>query len=131
MSYKKAAQILPDELIRQIQQYVDGEAIYIPRADERRRAERTAAASEFGVSFPLIERGLTKENCHAIAAELGIKRPAMYDLGYSNNNCIGCVKGGAGTGTRFAATSPRCSSAGRNRSARSAGAASRGASWTS
>ena len=30
MSYKKAAQILPDELIRQIQQYVDGEAIYIP-----------------------------------------------------------------------------------------------------
>lgn len=38
MSYKKAAQILPDELVRQIQQYVDGEAIYIPRADERRRA---------------------------------------------------------------------------------------------
>ena len=38
MSYKKAAQILPDELIRQIQQYVDGEAIYIPRSDERRRA---------------------------------------------------------------------------------------------
>lgn len=65
-------------------------------ADERRRAERTAAASEFGVSFPLIERGLTKENCHAIAAELGIKRPAMYDLGYSNNNCVGCVKGGRG-----------------------------------
>ena len=64
-------------------------------ADERRRAERTAAASEFGVRFPLIERVLTKENCHAIAAELGIKRPAMYDLGYSNNNCIGCVKGGA------------------------------------
>lgn len=64
-------------------------------ADERRRAERTAAASEFDVSFPLIERGLTKENCHAIAAELGIKRPAMYDLGYSNNNCVGCVKGGA------------------------------------
>ena len=65
-------------------------------ADERRRAERTAAASEFDVSFPLIERGLTKENCHAIAAELGIKRPAMYDLGYSNNNCVGCVKGGRG-----------------------------------
>lgn len=38
MSYKKAAQILPDELIRQIQQYVDGEVIYIPRANERRRA---------------------------------------------------------------------------------------------
>ena len=65
-------------------------------ADERGRAERTAAASEFGVRFPLIEHNLAKADCHAIAAELGIKRPAMYDLGYSNNNCVGCVKGGRG-----------------------------------
>ena len=28
--------------------------------------------------------------------KLGIKRPTMYDLGYNNNNCIGCVKGGKG-----------------------------------
>jgi len=27
---------------------------------------------------------------------LGIKRPAMYNLGYQNNNCMGCVKGGMG-----------------------------------
>lgn len=25
-----------------------------------------------------------------------IELPAMYKLGYKNNNCIGCVKGGAG-----------------------------------
>lgn len=24
------------------------------------------------------------------------KRPLMYDLGYPNNNCIGCIKGGMG-----------------------------------
>ena len=29
-----------------------------------------------------------------MAKKLGLKRPAMYDLGYNNNNCIGCVKGG-------------------------------------
>lgn len=46
--------------------------------------------------FPLIERSLVKQDCHAIAARLGLKRPAMYDLGYQNNNCIGCVKGGKG-----------------------------------
>lgn len=46
--------------------------------------------------FPLIERGLYKEDCHGMARQLGIKRPAMYDLGYRNNNCIGCVKGGMG-----------------------------------
>ena len=26
----------------------------------------------------------------------GIEVPAMYKLGYKNNNCIGCVKGGKG-----------------------------------
>lgn len=45
---------------------------------------------------PLIERGLTKQDCHAIVASVGIEIPEMYKLGYENNNCIGCVKGGMG-----------------------------------
>lgn len=27
---------------------------------------------------------------------MGIERPKMYELGYRNNNCVGCVKGGMG-----------------------------------
>jgi hypothetical protein len=46
--------------------------------------------------FPLIERGLYKEDCHGMLKKMNIKRPYMYDLGYRNNNCIGCVKGGMG-----------------------------------
>ncbi len=46
--------------------------------------------------FPLIKKKLTKENCHALIQSVGIKEPAMYLLGYNNNNCIGCVKGGMG-----------------------------------
>jgi 3'-phosphoadenosine 5'-phosphosulfate sulfotransferase (PAPS reductase)/FAD synthetase len=46
--------------------------------------------------FPLIEKSLTKESAHALISDLGIKRPAMYDMGYRNNNCIGCIKGGMG-----------------------------------
>lgn len=46
--------------------------------------------------FPLIEAKLTKENCALMLLEAGIKLPVMYQLGYSNNNCIGCVKGGKG-----------------------------------
>lgn len=66
-------------------------------ANERRRAERLAStAIEYSHEFPLIERGMTKEQVHGFAASLGLKRPAMYDLGYPNNNCIGCVKGGMG-----------------------------------
>lgn len=51
---------------------------------------------EFEHCFPLIERKLTKADAHGMCSMLGIKRPAMYDLGYNNNNCIGCVKGGMG-----------------------------------
>lgn len=38
MSYIKAEEILPEELIRRIQQYCDGVSIYIPRREENRRA---------------------------------------------------------------------------------------------
>ena len=65
--------------------------------DERNRAERIIETMpEFDHEFPLIEANLTKADCHALCAQWGIKRPAMYDLGYPNNNCIGCVKGGMG-----------------------------------
>lgn len=46
--------------------------------------------------FPLVEAGLEKEAVHKILKASGVRRPAMYDLGYHNNNCVGCVKGGAG-----------------------------------
>ena len=64
---------------------------------EKRRADTLLETMiEFNHEFPLIENMLTKQDCHAMAARIGLKRPAMYDLGYNNNNCIGCVKGGMG-----------------------------------
>ncbi|WP_372640208.1 hypothetical protein [Ancylomarina sp.] len=46
--------------------------------------------------FPLIEKGLTKPNCAAILMNAGIELPVMYKLGYNNNNCRWCPKGGKG-----------------------------------
>ena len=48
MSYKQAAHILPPELLREVQAYVDGECIYIPRRAGRRRdwGETTATRRE-------------------------------------------------------------------------------------
>lgn len=46
--------------------------------------------------FPLIQNKMTKPECLFFLEKQGIKRPVMYRLGYSNNNCIGCVKGGKG-----------------------------------
>ena len=66
-------------------------------ASERKRAERlheTMPNQEH--LFPLIERKMHKQEAHQILNASGIKRPLMYELGYPNNNCIGCVKGGKG-----------------------------------
>lgn len=65
--------------------------------NERHRADVIKETmTEFEHCFPLIDRELTKADCHGMLRSLGIKRPLMYDLGYNNNNCIGCVKGGMG-----------------------------------
>ncbi len=65
--------------------------------NEKHRADAVIETlSDYDHEFPLIEQGLTKAECHGIADKLGLKRPVMYDLGYPNNNCIGCVKGGMG-----------------------------------
>ncbi len=65
--------------------------------NERHRAERIEESfPQHKHVFPLIDKELTKEDCHGILRNLGIKRPAMYDMGYRNNNCIGCVQGGMG-----------------------------------
>ena len=37
MSYKRAEDVLPKEMIQLIQKYIDGENIYIPRKDNQRR----------------------------------------------------------------------------------------------
>ena len=44
------------------------------------------------VETPLIDAGLNKANVLAVIEGAGIKLPALYGLGFHNNNCIPCVK---------------------------------------
>lgn len=64
--------------------------------ENHRAINLVEAMPEYQHEFPLIEHELTKAEAHALCEKIGIKRPIMYDLGYNNNNCIGCVKGGMG-----------------------------------
>lgn len=41
---------------------------------------------------PLLEEGITKDECYGIVKYHGIELPMMYRLGFKNNNCIGCFK---------------------------------------
>lgn len=77
MRYKNASHVLPDELLKEIQKYVAGEAIYIPGLDEKKKwgegsgartyyKERNAKIKEEyrnGVSFEQLEvkYGLSQE----------------------------------------------------------------------
>ena len=64
---------------------------------EENRAKRMCERyPEYEHKFPLIEKHLDKESCLALLQKFGIELPEMYKLGYNNNNCIGCVKGGMG-----------------------------------
>ena len=70
-------------------------------ADEASRAERIVdAMPNFEHLFPLLDHasgnGMGKEAAHAVLRASGVRRPIMYELGYHNNNCVGCVKGGMG-----------------------------------
>lgn len=60
------------------------------------RAVRLQANSDEKMRFPLIERGLMRSDCMAIVERAGIELPMMYRLGFQNNNCLGCPKGGMG-----------------------------------
>ncbi len=48
MSYKRADEVLPIKLLREIQMYVDGENIYIPKIEGNRRSwgEQTTIKEE-------------------------------------------------------------------------------------
>lgn len=66
-------------------------------ADERVRAARFEMRQPgIKVDWVLIRCGITKQQTLAIICEAGIELPYMYKLGYTHNNCIGCVKGSMG-----------------------------------
>ena len=66
-------------------------------AEEEDRVERFMDANnDVKLWSVLVEKGLTKQDCLAIIDRAGIEIPVMYKLGYTNNNCVGCVKGGLG-----------------------------------
>ena len=79
-------------------QQVDDIHMFGFTADEPDRIERFNQNNpELDAEHLLADRGITKADCYRIIEEAGIVMPAMYLLGYSNNNCLGCVKATSGS----------------------------------
>lgn len=85
------------KMVRHEFQLADDIQVFGYTAEEQDRADRFRDQNfEVILQTPLIEAGLKKADCLAMIERVGIDLPAMYLLGYQNNNCIGCVKGGMG-----------------------------------
>jgi hypothetical protein len=66
-------------------------------SDEMNRIDRFIDSNNEVDLWPILaDQGLNKQDCMAVLHMAGIELPMMYKLGYKNNNCIGCVKGGQG-----------------------------------
>ncbi|KKL70606.1 hypothetical protein LCGC14_2103230 [marine sediment metagenome] len=66
-------------------------------SEERIRIERLlSSGSEVNACFPLDDLSIKKGETLALLQSAKIELPAMYQLRYRNNNCLGCVKGGQG-----------------------------------
>lgn len=83
--------------VRQKFEQVTDRQVFGYTAEEQARLDRFIDANnDVDIWTPLIDKGLGKEDCLAMLKNAGIELPMMYKLGYHNNNCIGCVKGGMG-----------------------------------
>lgn len=61
-------------------------------ADEKHRHDRFVKGERDNVIPILIDKGWDKKDCMRFVFAAGINPPRVYDLGFSNANCIGCVK---------------------------------------
>lgn len=61
-------------------------------AEEVARYEQFILTERLNVLPILIEVGLTRQDCYDRIISEGLRPPRIYELGYPNANCIGCVK---------------------------------------
>ena len=74
-------------------QFPDDLHVFGLTADEGKRIARFEGNNpELSLWWNLREARITKADCYTMLERAGIALPAMYGLGFKNNNCIGCVK---------------------------------------
>tara|TARA_R110002124_G_scaffold2547_1_gene16143 strand:- start:159 stop:902 length:744 start_codon:yes stop_codon:yes gene_type:complete len=83
--------------VRKAYQRIDDVQIFGYTVDEMNRVDRFIDSNnEVITDFILVNKNITKPHCMQWFNDMGFTLPIMYRLGYANNNCIGCVKGGMG-----------------------------------
>lgn len=66
-------------------------------SEEKNRYERFKLSERDNILPVLIDLNLTKEDCFEIIEKAGVALPKIYEHGFPNANCIGCVKSASPT----------------------------------
>ncbi len=66
-------------------------------SEEEGRHERFVRTERENVLPVLIDAQYSKLDCYQLLRANGIKPPRVYEMGYPNANCIGCVKASSPT----------------------------------
>jgi hypothetical protein len=74
-------------------QRADDTHIFGMTTDEASRIRKFESNNcDMNLAWPLVNSRMSKADCLEMLMDAGIILPTMYRLGYSNNNCEGCVK---------------------------------------
>ncbi len=84
MKYLNASDILPDELLQEVQKYAQGKALYIPKNNERRKwGEGSGARSFYEVRNDEIQRKFTNNiSMEEIAIEYSLSVETIRKIVY-------------------------------------------------
>jgi Mor family transcriptional regulator len=83
MGYKNVNGILPHSLIRAVQQYIDGEYVYIPRKETRKRAWGTNTGTKQRLltrNREIIAKRQAGSSVAALAEEYFLSTKAIYKI---------------------------------------------------
>ena len=87
MKYRKAESVLPQELLEQIQQYIQGEYVYIPNKKGMKKAwgEKTGARHYIAErNVGIIKQYYEGKKCEELAMEYHLSLASIRKIVYGN-----------------------------------------------
>lgn len=84
MKYKKASEILPDELLKEVQKYAAGESLYIPRNNERKKWGEKSGGRRFFQqrNEEIRDKFFHQVSLEALAEEYGLSYETVRKIVY-------------------------------------------------
>ena len=82
MKYKNAQDILPDKLLRELQQYISGGVLYVPSADTKKSWGEVSGARTYYKQRNEEIRAKYREGCSAeeLAVKYGLSVEAIHKI---------------------------------------------------